>query len=40
LGRDPRMQIWESKYRLVKDLVNGEADRSRLGGNLSIRLGG
>jgi hypothetical protein len=39
LGRDPRMQIWESKYRLVKDLVNGEADRSRFSGNLSIRLG-
>ena len=39
LGRDPRLPIWESKYRMVKDLVNVEGERSRLGGNLSIRNG-
>lgn len=38
-GRDPRMAIWEGKYRMVKELINGEADRSRLGGNLTIRTG-
>ncbi len=37
LGRDPRMPLWESKYRMVKELVNGEADRSRFSGNMSIR---
>lgn len=37
LGSDNRMPIWESKYRLVKEMVNGEAERSRFGGNLSIR---
>lgn len=39
LGRDRRMPLWESKYRMVKELVNGEADRSRFSGNLSIRAG-
>ena len=39
LGRDPRMPLWESKYRMVKDSINAEADRSRLGGSLSIRNG-
>ena len=39
LGRDPRVQLWEAKYRMVKELVNGEANGSRLGGNLSIRPG-
>ena len=37
IGRDARIPIWEQKYQFVKNLVNGEADRSRLGGNLSIR---
>lgn len=39
LGRDQRIAIWEQKYQMVKNLVNGEADRSRLGGNLTIRAG-
>lgn len=39
IGRDKRLPIWESKYRMVKELVNGEASRSRLGGNLSMRPG-
>lgn len=37
LGRDPRMPLWESKYRMVKDMVNGEADKSSFSGNLTIR---
>jgi len=37
-GRDQRMPLWESKYRMVKDLVNGEADRSRFSGSMSIRI--
>ena len=37
IGRDARIPIWEQKYQMVKNLVNGEADRSRHGGNLSIR---
>jgi hypothetical protein len=39
LGRDQRLQLWEAKYRMVKEMINGEADRSRFGGNLSIRPG-
>jgi len=39
LGRDRRIAIWEGKYRMVKDLINAESDRSRHGGNLSIRPG-
>jgi len=39
LGRDPRMTLWEAKYRLVKELMTNEANRSRFGGNLSIRPG-
>ena len=38
LGRDKRIAIWESKYRMVKELVNGEADRSNFSGNLSVRV--
>jgi len=38
IGRDNRIQIWESKYRLVKELVNGEADRSNYSGNLAIKV--
>jgi hypothetical protein len=37
LGRDRRMPLWEAKYRMVKELINGEADRSRFSGNMSIR---
>lgn len=37
LGRDNRIALWEQKYRFVKELVNGEADRSRFSGNLQIR---
>jgi hypothetical protein len=37
LGRDRRMPLWESKYRMVKELINGEADRSRFSGNMQIR---
>lgn len=37
LGRDPRLAIWEAKYRITKDAVNGEADRSRFSGAMSIR---
>lgn len=37
IGRDSRIAIWEQKYQMVKNMVNGEADRSRHGGNLSIR---
>jgi hypothetical protein len=39
LGRDQRMPLWESKYRMVKELVNGEGDRSRFSGNMQIRPG-
>ena len=39
LGRDPRVGIWESKYKIVKELVNGEANGARFGGNVSVRLG-
>lgn len=37
LGRDQRMTLWEQKYRMVKEAVNGEGDRSRFSGNLAIR---
>jgi hypothetical protein len=37
IGRDRRIQIWESKYRMVKELVNGESDRSNFGGNMAVR---
>jgi hypothetical protein len=39
IGRDKRMAIWESKYRLVKELINGVGDRSRFSGNMQIRVG-
>lgn len=39
LGRNDKMAIWEGKYRMVKDQINAEADRSRFGGNLSRRPG-
>lgn len=39
LGRDPRIAIWESKYRMVKEIVNGEASRSRFSGPMSVRAG-
>ena len=39
IGRDNRIQIWEGKYKFIASLVNSEADRSRLGGNLTIRPG-
>jgi len=37
--RDSRIQLWESKYTLIKERVNGEASRSHYSGNMSIRLG-
>lgn len=36
-GRNQRMALWEAKYRMVKELVNGEGDRSRFSGNMAIR---
>lgn len=38
IGRDNRMPAWEAKYRMIKEMVNGEADRSRLSGAISIRV--
>lgn len=37
LKRDNRVALWESKYQMVRNLVNGEVNRSRFGGPLSIR---
>lgn len=38
LGRNQRMALWEAKYRMIKDAVNGEGAKSRLAGNLSVRI--
>jgi hypothetical protein len=38
LGRNERMALWEAKYRMVKEAVNGEGSKSRLAGNLSVRI--
>lgn len=38
IGRDARMPVWESKYQMVKELVNAEAQKSAFSGNLSVRI--
>lgn len=38
LGRDNRLQVWESKYQMIKNAVNGEGDKSHFSGNLQIRV--
>ena len=37
LGRDNRYPLWESKYAMIRELVNGEAKKSRLSGPLTMR---
>ncbi len=39
LKQDQRIQIWESKYQMVKELVNGEANRSHFSGQMTVRPG-
>lgn len=38
IGRDQRIALWESKYTMIKNAVNGEAEKSNFSGNLSIRI--
>ena len=38
IGRDGRIAIWESKYRMVKDLVNSEANMSAYSSGLTVRV--
>ena len=38
IGRDKRIPIWESKYRMIRDEVNQEDNRSGFSGNLSVRI--
>jgi len=38
IGRDGRIAIWESKYRMVKDLVNSEANTSAYSSGLTVRV--
>jgi hypothetical protein len=39
LKQDDRIAVWESKYQMVKELVNGEAGRSHFSGPMTIRPG-
>ena len=39
LGRDKRIPIWESKYRMIKDRVNAEDVASRFSSGMSVRTG-
>ena len=39
LKRDERIPVWESKYQMVRELVNGEANRSHFSGQMTIRPG-
>lgn len=39
LGRDSRMPLWESKYRMIKEEVNAQANRSAYSGQMAIRVG-
>lgn len=39
IGRDKRLPIWESKYRMIRDSIMAEETNSRFGGPLSVRVG-
>ena len=37
IGGDPRIPLWESKYRMIKELINSETTKGRLSGPLTMR---
>lgn len=39
IGRDKRIPIWESKYRMMRDAIMTEDSNGRFGGPLSVRVG-
>lgn len=39
IGRDKRIPIWESKYRMIRDNVNDDYTRGQFGGGLTVRVG-